>query len=143
LLYFTGISRDSATIISEQIRNVSTKVVDSVNAMHALKADAVYMKEHLLKGQLADVAKVLGRSWEAKKRMSAVISNPEIEAVFEAALRAGAHSGKVSGAGGGGFIMFMIDPSRREEIAAALRPFPGQIHRFQFASRGVESWTVR
>ena len=111
--------------------------------MHALKADAVQMKEHLLKGQLADFAKVLGRSWEAKKRMAAVISNPEIEAVFAVALRAGALSGKLSGAGGGGFIMFMIDPCKREEISAALAAFGGQIHRFQFTLDGVKTWSIR
>lgn len=143
LLYFTGVSRDSASIISEQIRNVTDKRTDSVEAMHRMKADAGRMKEHLLKGELASLAHVLGRSWEAKKRMATVISNPSIDAVFEAALAAGAISGKVSGAGGGGFIMFMIDPAKRENIVRVMRRFAGSVQQFQFTDRGVESWSPR
>lgn len=143
LLYFTGVSRDSARIISEQMRNVAEKSAASVDAMHSLKADAVQMKEHLLKGDLPAFAHALGRSWEAKKRMAAVISNPQIEAVFAAALRAGALSGKVTGAGGGGYIMFMIDPCKREEVTQALGIFPGAAQRFQFTSTGLETWSIR
>ena len=143
ILYHTGVSRDSARIISEQIRNVFARDAGSLNAMHAVKADAVCMKEHLLKGELAEFARILGRSWTAKKQMATVISNPEIEAVFTVALAAGARSGKVSGAGGGGYIMFMIDPCRREELVRALGVFPGQVQRFQFTATGVEMWTIR
>jgi len=143
LLHFTGVSRDSARIISEQMRHVVEKSAASVNAMHRLKADAVQMKEHLLRGELPAFAQVLGRSWEAKKQMAAVISNPQIEAVFAAALAAGAISGKVTGAGGGGYIMFMIDPLKREEVTRALAGFPGAVQRFQFTSGGLETWTVR
>jgi D-glycero-alpha-D-manno-heptose-7-phosphate kinase len=143
VLYYTGVSRDSAKIISEQIRNVTNKSADSVNAMHSLKADAVKMKEHLLRGDLVAFARILGRSWEAKKRMATVISNPQIEEIFEAARMAGAISGKVSGAGGGGYIMFMIDPCKREEVTQVLGVFPGIVHRFQFTPCGVETWSIR
>ncbi|MCM2274795.1 MAG: GHMP kinase [Candidatus Didemnitutus sp.] len=143
LLYYTGVSRDSATIISEQIRNVHAKSADSVNAMHRLKAEAIQMKEDLLRGDLISFAQVLGRSWLSKKAMAHAISNASIEAVFAAAHAAGALSGKVSGAGGGGFIMFMIDPCRREEVTHALAAFPGALQRFQFTETGVETWTVR
>ncbi len=143
ILYYTGVSRDSAKIISEQIRNVTNKSADSVNAMHSLKAEAVQMKEHLLKGDLTAFSRILGRSWEAKKRMATVISNPKIEEVFEIALQAGALSGKVSGAGGGGYIMFMIDPCKREAVTQALGVFPGAVHRFQFTTCGVETWSIR
>ncbi|HEY4301545.1 MAG TPA: hypothetical protein VGM73_11765 [Candidatus Didemnitutus sp.] len=143
LLYFTGASRDSAKIISEQMRNVADKAAAAVEAMHILKADAGQMKEHLLKGDLTAFAHALGRSWEAKKRMAAVISNAQIEAVFAKALSAGALSGKVTGAGGGGYIMFMIDPCKREEVARALAGFPGAVQRFQFTPHGLETWSIR
>jgi D-glycero-alpha-D-manno-heptose-7-phosphate kinase len=111
--------------------------------MHEVKADAIQTKEYLLKGDLPAFAKLLARSWEAKKRTATVISNAQIESVFDVALGAGAISGKVSGAGGGGFIMFMIDPAQREQISAALRVFPGHVQRYQFAPRGVETWSIR
>jgi D-glycero-alpha-D-manno-heptose-7-phosphate kinase len=143
VLYYTGVSRDSAKIISEQMRNVTNESTDSVSAMHDMKADAVAMKEHLLRGDLTAFARTLGRSWEAKKRMAKVISNAQIDEVFEAARRAGALSGKVSGAGGGGYIMFMIDPCKREEVTQALGVFSGGVHRFQFTSCGMERWSIR
>jgi D-glycero-alpha-D-manno-heptose-7-phosphate kinase len=143
LLHYTGVSRDSAKIISEQIRNVSEKLADSVNAMHSVKADAVEMKQCLLQGDLLGVARVMGHSWEVKKRMATVISNPLIDAVFETAMRAGAISGKISGAGGGGYIMFMLDPCKREEVARALSDFPGAVQRLQFTPHGLETWSVR
>jgi D-glycero-alpha-D-manno-heptose-7-phosphate kinase len=142
ILYYTGVSRDSAKIISEQIRNVTNKSAISVNAMHDMKTDAVEMKDYLLRSDLKAFARTLGRSWEAKKRMATVISNPQIEELFETALGAGALSGKVSGAGGGGYIMFMIDPCKREEVAQALGTFPGVVHRFQFTPCGVETWSI-
>jgi D-glycero-alpha-D-manno-heptose-7-phosphate kinase len=143
MLYYTGVSRDSAKIISEQICNVSNKSAVSVEAMHSVKADAVQMKEFLLKGDVPALPQIFNRSWEAKKRMAGVISNPEIEAVFTVALANGARAGKVSGAGGGGYIMFMIDPCRREEITRALRVLPGMVQRFQFTPMGAQAWTVR
>lgn len=140
LLYYTGVSRDSAKIISEQIKNVSNKQQQSLQAMHQVKADAIQMKNHLLKGELGSFARLLGRSWEAKKQMATVISNPEIDLVFDKALSAGAISGKVSGAGGGGFIMFMLDPSKRENVRRALEPMGGQIMFPHFTPTGAESW---
>ena len=142
LLYYTGVSRESAHIISEQIRNVADKKSDALAAMHEVKADAIQTKEYLLKGELPSFARLLARSWLAKKRTAAVISNPQIETVFETALQTGALSGKVSGAGGGGYIMFMIDPVRREEISRALTIFPGTIQRFHFTPTGVETWSI-
>ena len=143
LLYYTGVSRASATIISEQMRNVATNMTTSVEAMHALKEDTTRMKEHLLKGDLLAFATVLGHSWQAKKMMSSVITNPQIDCAFQTAIAAGARSGKVSGAGGGGFIMFMIDPTRREEVNRALSHLPGTTRTIQFTPQGVETWTTR
>ena len=140
LLYYTGVSRDSAKIIGEQIRNVSSRAGQSLLAMHQVKADAIAMKEYLLTGDLGSFATVMGRSWLAKKQMASVISNPLIDEIFDRALMAGAISGKVSGAGGGGFIMFMHDPCDRENVVRALRALDGQIIYPHFTASGVESW---
>jgi D-glycero-alpha-D-manno-heptose-7-phosphate kinase len=140
VLYYTGVSRDSAKIIGEQIKSVSSKAEKSVQAMHQLKADALLMKEHLLRGEILSFAQVLGRSWASKKQMATVISNSQIDAVFETALAAGAISGKVSGAGGGGFIMFMVDPALRERVVRALKGHGGQVSYPQFTHAGMESW---
>ena len=140
VLFHTGRSRDSARIIDEQVAHASEPGSDSVHAMHQLKADAVRMKELLLTGELDAFARVLGGSWEAKKRLAVSVSNPAIDRIFEAARAAGAHAGKVSGAGGGGVIMFMVDPRCRMAVQQALAKCEGHVIPFHFTQRGAESW---
>jgi D-glycero-alpha-D-manno-heptose-7-phosphate kinase len=143
LLYYTGVSRDSAKIITEQMHSVKQNTHDSLNAMLRVKTEACKMKEHLLKGDFAAFTHGLRQGWEDKKKTSSVVTNAQIDRVFETALQAGALAGKVSGAGGGGYIMFFIDPRKREEVTHALQDFPGHIQRFQFTHLGVETWTIR
>ena len=142
LLYYTGVSRESATIIAEQIKNFSENEVHSLDAVHQLKSDASLMKDALLRGDIPRVAGVLARSWEAKRRMAQKISNPMIEGVLEVARGAGAYAGKVSGAGGGGFIMFMVDPVEKVRLVRALAALPGQVVHFHFVKQGVQAWQV-
>lgn len=140
VLFHTGRSRDSARIIDEQVANTEAPASASVEAMHQLREDATRMKEALLTGDLKQFAAVLGHSWESKKRLAHSVSNPEIEQVFAAALGAGAHSGKVSGAGGGGVAMFMVDPRRRIKVVEALSACGGRVIPFHFTQRGAEAW---
>ncbi len=140
VLFHTGQSRDSARIIDEQVANVASPASASVEAMHRLREDAVRMKELLLTGELRQFAQMLGHSWEAKKRLAHSVTNPTIERVFEAALGAGAHAGKVSGAGGGGVAMFLVDPPLRPGVLAALAALPGRVIPFHFVHRGAEAW---
>ena len=100
------------------------------------------MKECLLKGDILGFARYLGRSWEAKKRMSNKISNPAIDQVMDRALAAGAISGKVSGAGGGGFITFVVDPPRRPAVVRALEQERGRVTSAQFTKLGTQGWRV-
>ena len=140
VLFHTGRSRDSARIIDEQVANVSSPQSSSVEAMHQLREDAVRMKEMLLTGDLRRFSAILGHSWEAKKQLARSVTNPEIDRVFETAMLAGAHSGKVSGAGGGGVVMFMVDPRRRTSLVEALGRCEGRVIPFHFTQRGAEAW---
>lgn len=145
MLYFTGVSRSSAEIINDQIRTVQAAGThqSSLTAMHAVKQLAFEMKESLLKGDIPGVIDLVRRSWEAKRKMSRMISNSEIEAVADAAISAGAHAVKVAGAGGGGFMMIFLDPAARLEVKDALRSFTGSCHNFQFTQSGAEAWNVK
>ncbi len=142
VLYYTGQSRESAHIIQRQIDNTRAGNVASVDAMLALKADAVAMKEAILRGDLARYATILGRSWTAKKQMAQGISNAEIDAVYDAALGAGALAGKISGAGGGGFMMFFVPPGHRMGVLRELQRFAGQVMNFNFTGVGAQSWAL-
>jgi D-glycero-alpha-D-manno-heptose-7-phosphate kinase len=142
VLYFTGVSRASADIIDQQSRNVQQKHQGSIEAMHRLKQEAVQMKECVLKGDLHRLEATLQAGWEAKKQTASSISNPLIEQVEEMAFANGARAAKVSGAGGGGFMMFLCDPDRRIELTRALQAQGGQLLDFHFTQQGASSWRV-
>ena len=142
LLYFTGRSRDGAAIISEQQKATQSGNAVAVEAMHRIKQSAIDMKLALLQGDMARFATILGSAWEDKKKMAGAITNPVIQEAFDVALAAGAISGKVSGAGGGGFIMLMVPPTRRVAVTEALSKLPGKVVPFQFTQKGAVAWKL-
>ncbi len=143
VLFFTGVSRESATIIENQTASISTGG-SSLEGMHQLKADAIAMKEQLLRGNIHGLAEVLTHSWEAKKKTSSAVSTPKIERIYDLALGSGAMAGKVSGAGGGGFMMFIVDPERRAEVIAKLgAEGEGQVQTCGFTDTGVTAWRTQ
>jgi len=144
LLYYTGMSRTSADIIDEQSRNVRDKNSPAVEAMHSVKEEAFRMKECLLRGDFQRLHEVLRSSWESKKRMASQISNEHIERLYTCALSAGAYCARISGAGGGGFMIFLTDPIYKDKVAAALRASHegGIAYGCHFTARGVQAWRV-
>jgi D-glycero-alpha-D-manno-heptose-7-phosphate kinase len=110
--------------------------------MHNVKKDALSMKEFLLKGAIADFARCLNRAWESKKGMAETISNAAIEATFHHALANGAVAGKISGAGGGGYIMFMTGSTNRIRLINALNSLGGRVVTAHFTEKGVQTWTA-
>lgn len=142
LLYFTSHTRQSAAIIHEQVKNVETQNTSSIEAMHHLKEQARMMKEALLKGQLDDIGHILDYGFNQKRKMASNISNPEIEQMYEAATGAGATGGKISGAGGGGFMIFYCPRNTRHNVIQALQPFGGSFKAFGFTTEGLTSWSA-
>ena len=144
LLYYTGNARTSAAIIQEQSRNVRDRNELALEAMHSIKEEAFRMKECLLRGDFQLLHEVLRSSWESKKRMASSISNEHIERLYACALQAGAYCAKISGAGGGGFMMFLTDPIHKDKVAAALRAHHdgGAAYGCHFTDSGVRAWRV-
>lgn len=143
VLFNSGVPRDSDSIIAEQIAGVAGQDGTAVNATHELKREAVEMKECLLTGNLRRFSDVLKNGWESKKKTAGRVSNHRLEEIYETAVAAGAYSGKVSGAGGGGFMMFLSDPCRRPDVWRALHRVPGNIMRAQFTDQGACAWRSR
>jgi D-glycero-alpha-D-manno-heptose-7-phosphate kinase len=141
LLYFGGVSRDSAKIIDEQADNVKRNDGAVLEAMHALKAEAIAMKESLLKGDFEALVESLQAGWTAKKKMARSISNARIEEAYELARAAGMRAGKISGAGGGGFMMMLVDPTRRMDVMRALSE-RGQVYTCHFTKYGTQGWKI-
>lgn len=142
LLYFTDTSRESAKIIDEQVSNVNKKNEKSIEAMHQLKEQAKMMKEALLKGKLNEFGEILDYGFRHKKEMAQNISNSRIEDIYSAAKLAGATGGKISGAGGGGFMIFYCPANSKFSVAKSLKKFGGEIKNYSFIKYGLTTWTI-
>jgi D-glycero-alpha-D-manno-heptose-7-phosphate kinase len=143
ILYFTGVQR-KASLIEEEKKNAVENKTDAVDAMINVKNDALKMKEHILKGEIKNFGSILHHSWKYKKVMSKNVTNPHIDEVYNLAMNNGAYAGKVSGAGGGGFMFFIVDPLKKFELERKLDSFSddGIVRHVQFTKNGCSSWTI-
>jgi D-glycero-alpha-D-manno-heptose-7-phosphate kinase len=142
LLYYTSKSRESAKIIEQQASNVVAKKETSIEAMHQLKQQAQMMKEALLKGRLNEIGEILDFGFQQKRKMASGISNELIEEIYDAAKAAGATGGKISGAGGGGFMIFYCPGNTKYDVSKNLEKFGGTHRGYQFVEHGLTTWTV-
>jgi len=142
ILYFTGISRDSADIISRQVSHIKEKSTITTEALDQIKSDAIKMKESLLKGEIYEFGKWLDSSWSAKKKVSNSVTNELINSIYDVAIKAGAYAGKVSGAGGGGFMMFLVDSVKKVDVIRELSKTNGRVVNCHFVKWGTEGWRV-
>lgn len=142
VLFFTGVSRESARIIADQSGNVKAGSVEALDAMHGIKREALVMKECLLRGDFEGLVESMRLGWENKKRSAKTVSNPHIDEIYKAATHAGALAGKVSGAGGGGFMLFFVPTERRMDVIRALYKFEGQVSNCHFTKHGTQAWRV-
>lgn len=142
VLYFTGVSRESAHIIADQSNNVKAGSVEALEAMHGIKHEALAMKECLLRGDFTGLVDSMRLGWENKKRSAKTVSNPQIDKIYEAAIRSGALAGKVSGAGGGGFMWFFVPTEKRMAVVRTLDNFGGQVSNCHFTQYGTQAWRV-
>ncbi len=121
MLFFTGASRNSASILEEQTRASSQDDSQTVASLHALKRTAGQVRERLERGDLRSLARLLHESWQQKKQLARGVSNPWIDECYELALEAGALGGKISGAGGGGFLLLYVPVERQDAVRRALK----------------------
>lgn len=140
VLFFTETSRLSSSIIQKQQDNVNNNVLSSIDAMHHLKEQAILMKEALLKGEVNQVGEILHFGWQQKKAMAQGITNDSIDLYYETAMNAGATGGKISGAGGGGFMIFYAPENHKFEVINSLESIGGKVLPYQFVQYGMVSW---
>jgi D-glycero-alpha-D-manno-heptose-7-phosphate kinase len=138
LLYFTGISRNSEKIIDE----ISEKNLDQLDAMHFIRSEALVMKEALLTGNFQVIIDSMKKSWEMKKKMAKEISNIHLDMIYEKAIKAGALAGRISGAGGGGFMLFYAPLESRQDVKNILTSFGGVVSNCHFTENGCEAWSI-
>jgi D-glycero-alpha-D-manno-heptose-7-phosphate kinase len=142
VLYYTSTSRESARIIEQQSQNVVAKKEQSIEAMHQLRQQSQMMKEALLKGRLNEFGEILDYGYQQKRKMAEGISNPLMEEIYETAKAAGATGGKISGAGGGGFMIFYCPGTKKFNVIKQLERFGGHHKNYQFTQHGLKTWTI-
>ena len=142
LLYFTSTNRSSSEIIKKQQLNVSSNNLSSIKAMDQLKEQSRMMKEAILKGQLNAIGEILDFGFEQKKRMAENISNSLIDEIYDAAKKSGATGGKISGAGGGGFMFFYCPGTSKYQVIEKLKQFGGEVRNYNFTPLGARSWKI-
>jgi D-glycero-alpha-D-manno-heptose-7-phosphate kinase len=142
VLYYTGVSRESANIIKEQIEHTRKGDRENIESMHELKKQAEMMKEALLKGNFREFSQCLLNGWLAKKNAAASISNSFLDDLYQYVLDNGAESAKISGAGGGGFMMIYCDPCKRIALIRALKEKQGLVLTPSFTETGTQAWTI-
>jgi D-glycero-alpha-D-manno-heptose-7-phosphate kinase len=140
LLCFTGITRDSAWVIEDQTRRAVAHTSDTIEGLRAQKELAVAMKAALLTGALRDFGALLGEAWAQKKRLSPLITNPRIDELYDLALRKGALGGKLTGAGGGGYILLFCDFTKKHRVIEALEFTGAKVTEFTFSREGMVTW---
>ncbi len=142
VLFYTQTSRLSSKIIQEQTDNVNAKKTSSIDAMHQLKEQSVLMKEAILKGEVDNIGKILHDGWMHKKQMADGISNSSIDAIYKTALESGATGGKISGAGGGGFMIFYAPYIHKYKLIEQLNKLGGKVMPYNLTTEGLTTWIV-
>jgi D-glycero-alpha-D-manno-heptose-7-phosphate kinase len=138
MLFFTGSAHHSWTILEEQEKLTRTHGSPAVEALHEVRSLAYRMRDSLERGDLNAVGLLMDEAWQAKKRVSTRISNPRIDHLYELAQRAGAIGGKITGAGGGGFLLLYCEPDNQAAVRKALTAEGPQEMAFAFDFQGAQ-----
>ena len=142
VLFYMGTSRESAKIIEKQTSNITENNENALEATHRLKMQSTKMKEVILMGDMDKIGEVMNYGWESKKMMATGISNPEIDEIYDTAMKNGATGGKISGAGGGGFFFFYCPGVSRVNLIKSLERFGVTPQHYHFTRTGLYTYTL-
>ena len=116
MLFFTGKTRESASILAEQKSNIEKKA----DLLKAMAQQAEQVRKAIATGAIDSLGSLLHKAWEAKRKLAGTITNSQLDKIYERALKAGALGGKISGAGGGGFFLLCVPSDKRQSVRQAL-----------------------
>lgn len=143
LLCYTGQTRLSSRIIEDQVHRYERGETDSLEALRELKRLTVEMKNALLRRNLKQFGELLHEEWQQKKRMSEKISNAELDELYELARKHGAIGGKITGAGGGGYMLLYCHYDKKHIVAGKMKEAGCMVTEFAFEPMGVQTWRIR
>jgi D-glycero-alpha-D-manno-heptose-7-phosphate kinase len=136
LLFFLGDTRNSSKILTNQIKNIKNKKSETLDSLSYVKNLTLDMNNSLKKSDLSNFGNLLDKGWVAKKRFSSGITNEKIDKIYEKALKMGALGGKLTGAGGGGHMLFYCEKNKQKSLINSMKKVGlNQIH-FNFYEYG-------
>lgn len=139
MLFFTGSAHHSWTILQEQESSARNETGSAIDALHEVKALGIRMRSALQKGDLREIGTLLHEGWQAKRRISTKISTPQIDELYTLARKYGALGGKITGAGGGGFLLLYCEPDLQSNVREAMRRYDIQEMTFGFDMHGAQA----
>ncbi len=138
MLFFTGAAHNSWSILEEQEESTRHETVTTLESLHEIRSLGARMRGVLTKGALREFGMLLHEGWQAKKRVSNRISTPRIDHIYEVARRNGALGGKITGAGGGGFLLLFCPESSQQQVHDALNSLGAREMTFEFDFQGAQ-----
>jgi D-glycero-alpha-D-manno-heptose-7-phosphate kinase len=138
MLFFTGAAHNSWAILKEQETSTRRHAGPAVEALHEIKALGMLMRTALEQGELHRFGELLNEGWQAKRRVSSKISTSRIDELYAMATRQGALGGKITGAGGGGFLLFYCEPEHQLAVREVMHRAGVREMAFGFDSQGAQ-----
>ncbi|MBN2186891.1 MAG: GHMP kinase [Dehalococcoidia bacterium] len=142
MLCYTGKRRLSAGIIEDQVNRYLQKREEVVLALDKTKQLAIEIRNALLMGKIDEIGSLLHQGWLAKKKFSSRMTDPHIDELYETATKNGALGGKLLGAGGGGYFLFLCHFDKWHRVAQELERCGGKVTSFAFDFHGLQTWDV-
>jgi D-glycero-alpha-D-manno-heptose-7-phosphate kinase len=139
MLFFTGSAHHSWSILKEQESSTRNQTGGAVDALHEVKALGLRMRNALQQGDIRELGILMHEGWQAKRRISTKISTPRIDELYTLAREAGALGGKITGAGGGGFLLLYCEPQLQPAVREAMRQQDIQEMTFGFDMQGAQA----
>jgi D-glycero-alpha-D-manno-heptose-7-phosphate kinase len=139
MLFFTGSAHHSWSILQEQESSTRNQTGGALEALHEVKALGIRMRSALQQGDLREIGTLLHEGWQAKRRISTKISTPHIDELYTLARKHGALGGKITGAGGGGFLLLYCEPDLQPDVREAMRRHGIQEMTFGFDMQGAQA----
>lgn len=142
VLAYVSKRAESGDIISEQIKSYSKKEKEIVGALDAVKEIALEMKDALMSGDLNYFGELLHRGWESKKKFNPMVTTSFIDDLYAFARKYGAVGGKITGAGGGGHMVFYCEPNKEQVVKEKLKAAGANVIDFSFDRNGLQTWKI-
>ncbi len=142
LLCYTGMMHLSGHIIQDQVDRYERREETTMQALRELKTLTIQMKNALLRRELDNFGELLHREWQFKRSLSSRISNPQLDSLYETAREHGALGGKITGAGGGGYMLLYCPIKRKHGVVTKLKEQGCTIIDVSLEPMGLQTWRV-